>query len=74
VLSVSNDTLTDPNTREQYYLARVEVKEGELKKLGSFNVVPGMPVEVLISAGERTMLDYLVAPVEGLFRRAMKED
>lgn len=74
VLSVSNDTLTDPSTREQYYLARVEVKEGELKKLGSFNVVSGMPVEVLISAGERTMLDYLVAPVEGLFRRAMKED
>jgi hypothetical protein len=33
-----------------------------------------MPVEVLVSAGERTMLDYLVAPVEGLFWRAMKED
>jgi HlyD family type I secretion membrane fusion protein len=74
VISVSNDTLTDPATHEQYYLARVEVKEGEMHKLSSFKVVSGMPVEVLVSAGERTMLDYLVAPVEGLFWRAMKED
>jgi len=50
------------------------VKDEELAKLKRWVVVPGMPVEVLISAGKRTLLDYMVAPIEDLFRRAMRED
>lgn len=74
VISVSSDTLSDAATRESYYLARIEVREGELAKLRNLTVVPGMPVEVLISSGERTLLDYLVAPIQALFERAMRED
>lgn len=74
VISVSSDTLSDFTTKETYYLARIEVREGEMAKLRAITVVPGMPVEVLISAGERTLLDYLVAPVQALFERAMRED
>lgn len=74
VLSFATDTLTDPTTRETYYLTRVEANPGELEKLKQWNVMAGMPVEVLIVAGERTLLDYLVAPIEDLFGRALRED
>jgi len=74
VQSVATDTLTDPITKETYYLARIEVKDEELAKLKRWVIVPGMPVEVLISAGKRTLLDYMIAPVEDLFMRAMRED
>lgn len=74
VLSFATDTLTDPTTRETYYLARVEANPGELDKLKQWNIIAGMPVEVMIVSGERTLLDYLVTPVEQLFERAMRED
>ena len=74
VLSVATDTLTDPVTKETYYLARIEVKDEELEKLKRWVVVPGMPVEILVSAGKRTLLDYMIAPIEDLFMRAMRED
>jgi len=74
VLSFATDTLSDPATRESYYLARVEANPGELDKLKEWNIVAGMPVEVMIVSGERTLLDYLVTPVEQLFSRAMREE
>jgi len=74
VLSFATDTLSDPATRETYYLARVEANPGELDKLKQWNIIAGMPVEVMIVSGERTMLDYLVTPVTQLFERAMRED
>ncbi|MBW7850420.1 MAG: HlyD family type I secretion periplasmic adaptor subunit [Rhodospirillales bacterium] len=73
VSTISQDTLNDPQTGD-YYLARIEVADDELARLGDVTVVPGMPVEVLIAAGERTPLDYLVSPWLDLFERAMRED
>ncbi len=33
-----------------------------------------MPVETLIVTGERTLLTYLVQPIEDSFRRAFREE
>jgi hypothetical protein len=32
-----------------------------------------MPVEVAIETGERTALDYFLAPIEATFRKGMRE-
>jgi HlyD family secretion protein/epimerase transport system membrane fusion protein len=74
VRSVSADSLMDDVTGENYYLARVEVPQDELEKLGEdAKVFPGMPAEVLVMTGERTVLRYLVQPVLDSFRRAFRE-
>jgi HlyD family secretion protein/epimerase transport system membrane fusion protein len=74
VRSVSADSLVDEATGEHYFLARVEVPTEELDKLGpNAKVTPGMPAEVLIMTGDRTVLQYLVQPILDSLRRTFRE-
>ncbi len=59
---------------EQYYRAVVEVPAEEMAVLGDTVLIPGMPAEVLIKAGERTALDYLISPWTKIMRTAMREE
>lgn len=36
-------------------------------------LVPGMPAEVLIVTGERTLFGYLLQPFRDMFRRSLRE-
>lgn len=74
VLSVSADAITDERTGQKYYMARIELGKlpAELRKPNS--LYPGMPVEVMIITGSRTMLDYLLSPLIKSFGRAFRED
>ena len=56
-----------------YYLARVHVTEEGLKSLGSKKMQPGMPVEIVIKTGSRTLLQYLVSPLTKRIAASMKE-
>ncbi|HSK39162.1 MAG TPA: HlyD family type I secretion periplasmic adaptor subunit [Arenibaculum sp.] len=74
VRDVSADRLTDQETGLPYFLARVVVAEAELAQLGQgIEMVPGMPAEVLIETGERTMYDYLAGPFLDAVRRSFRE-
>ena len=42
--------------------------------LGALTLVAGMPAEVLIKTGERTLFQYLVRPARDAFARSMIED
>lgn len=59
-----------------YYLARVEVNPEGLADLAKKNLelVPGMPAEVLINTGARTLLEYLTRPLTDTFARSFIED
>lgn len=70
---VSPDLIQDKRNGRSYYTARVELNAGELAKLGSLKVVPGMPVEVFIETPERTVLSYLTKPLRDQANRAMRE-
>jgi HlyD family secretion protein len=48
--------------------------EPEVKLSGDVQLYPGMPAEVLLLTGERTFLEYLVAPMTRSFNRAFRED
>ncbi|WP_462381135.1 HlyD family type I secretion periplasmic adaptor subunit [Pseudomonas sp. Marseille-QA0892] len=74
VLSVSADRLINEDTGMPYYLARVGLTDEGARKLGSLKLLPGMPAEVLINAGERTMLQYLMQPATNAFARSMIEE
>jgi HlyD family type I secretion membrane fusion protein len=61
--TVSADRMIDERTGEPYFLAKVEVASGEIERASpDIELSPGMPAEVMILTGERTLLDYLVRP------------
>jgi membrane fusion protein, protease secretion system len=74
VTSVSGDLLTDPQNNTAYYLARTVVTPDGMKKLGKRQMQPGMPVEVVFTTGERTMLTYLLNPLIRRVSASMKEE
>lgn len=73
VASVSADTLEDERTGEVYYTANVEIAPEEMRKLEGLTLVPGMPTDVIIKAGEATALEYLISPLSDALARSFKE-
>jgi len=74
VVSISADVLVDPQTGISYYLARVGVTADGYKMLGKRQLQPGMPVEVILLGGERSMLTYLLSPLTKRLAASMKEE
>ncbi len=86
--SVSADLLSDEASGEEYYLARVELVETQAASIdldalypgmqaASIDLdalYPGMQAEVMIVTGERTVLDYILAPFSRSIDRALRED
>jgi HlyD family secretion protein len=74
VQTVSADRLIDDTTHQPYYLARVAVDRHTLERLApNVDLIPGMPVEVLIVTERRTMFDYLSKPFRDAFWRSFRE-
>jgi HlyD family secretion protein len=74
VRDVSADRITDPQSGTPYYLARVEVDRRQIHDLApDLELGAGMPAEVMIMSGERTLLQYLVEPLRDSLRRSFKE-
>lgn len=73
--SVSADIVSDnaPNS-PAHYLGRVRVTPEGMKKLGSRVLQPGMPAQIMVKTGERTMMSYILKPLLMRLRSAMKEN
>jgi HlyD family type I secretion membrane fusion protein len=74
VTRVSADALMDPRTGEPYFLATVAVTPEELARVPSAALYPGMPVDVSIVTGERSLLAYLAQPFSDSLAAAFRED
>ena len=76
LVSLSNDAITEMQgtTVTTYYLGRAEVTPEGIRKLGNRVMQPGMPAEVLIKTGERSLLTYLLHPLTKRVAAAMKEE
>lgn len=79
VESISKDLLTEPGLNPSqpgatYYLARVILTAEGLKKLGNHTMQPGMPVQVVIKTGERSLLTYLLHPFTKRMAASLKEE
>jgi HlyD family secretion protein len=73
VSRVSPDITTDQRTGQPYYTIRVELPVDEITKLGDVKLIPGMPVEAFVQTGDRTMMSYLVKPLQDQLMRAFRE-
>ncbi len=71
---LSADRLIDPSSDVAYYEGEVELVSADLALLGDVELIPGMPAEVVIKTGQRTMLGYLTSPMRRIFSKSLTED
>ncbi|MFK3774832.1 HlyD family type I secretion periplasmic adaptor subunit [Pseudomonas sp. NPDC089406] len=63
VALVSADQLLDERTGQPYYVLRSTVSEAALARLNGLVIRPGMPAELFVRTGERSLLNYLFKPL-----------
>lgn len=73
ILNIAADLTREERTGLQYYIARIEIPDSELSRVGHLKLFPGMPAEVQITTGYRTAWSYLMKPIEDQFAKAFKE-
>lgn len=73
VTRASADAAQDQKTGFTYYLIRVGLSASEIAKLGDLKLIPGMPVEAFIQTDDRTVISYLVKPLQEQIVRAFRE-
>lgn len=76
VTQVSADRTVDERTGQPYYKVRAIVTPEGAKMIAEhkMDVQPGMPVEMFVKTGERTLMSYLLKPVFDRSKTAMSED
>jgi len=73
VESVSGDRLVDDVTHLPYFLGIISVDPVSLPPKFASHLRPGMPAEVLVPTGERTVMSYLTDPLSRGLRRTFVE-
>jgi epimerase transport system membrane fusion protein len=76
IVEANKDNKDNRSSEASYYLARVAVSPAGLEALSAahLELVPGMPAEVLINTGARTLVQYLMKPLTDTFKRSLIED
>jgi membrane fusion protein, adhesin transport system len=74
VSTITADSLVDQNTGEPYYQVRVATRNSAIAKDGkSYSISPGMICNVEIMTGRKTVLSYLLKPINKARNEAMRE-
>lgn len=73
VRDVSPDATFDEATNSLYYKVEIEIDGSALRHLDDVRLVSGMPAEVFISLGNRSLFQYLFQPLFDSFHRAFRE-
>lgn len=71
---ISADVKLEKGGDQPFYASRIIIERDAISKLPeNIKLYPGMPTEVMITAGERTALDYLLDPLLTSVRRSFIE-
>jgi HlyD family secretion protein len=70
---VSADTSKDQQSNASFFTVRVALPEEERRHLAGLQLISGMPAEVFLQTGSRTMLSYLFKPITDQLQRAFVE-
>lgn len=75
VLSISADVVTSENSNEPpYFLARIMVPDENLTDEIREGLTAGMPADVVILTGERTVLQYITSPLTDAISKSLREE
>jgi len=71
---VAAERTVDQTTRQNYFAIRVSIDAKALKSDPRIQLRPGMPAEIFIETGDRTMLSYVTKPLCDQFARAFRDN
>lgn len=74
VTQVSADRLTDERTGLPYYNMKAKVTSEGMKQLSDQLIRAGMPVEIFIKTGERSLMSYLFKPILDRVHSSLSEE
>jgi protease secretion system membrane fusion protein len=74
ITQISADRSVDEHTGVPHYKVKAVVTPEGMKKLAQLQIRPGMPVELAVKTGERTMMNYLLKPIKDRAHTALGED
>jgi membrane fusion protein, protease secretion system len=74
VIVVGDDRIVEERSGMPYFKLLAEATPQGKKLLGDNKVRPGMPVDVFVKTGERTMMSYLLKPLLDRMHSSMRED
>jgi HlyD family secretion protein len=74
IYSLSADATFDEQTGASYYLARLEFDWEALPAELREKLLPGMPAEVYVQTGERSVLSYFLKPLTDQVARTFREE
>lgn len=73
VTRISPTSVVDEKTGQAFYRIVVGVSDKEMERLGGKKLVPGMPVEAFIATDQRTVMSYLIKPLQDQFNHVFRE-
>jgi protease secretion system membrane fusion protein len=74
VVNVSADRFIEEQTGQPYYKVTSKVAPEGMKLIYNLKIRPGMPVDMFVKTGERTMLNYLFRPILDHLKLSMSEE
>ena len=72
--SVSNDLVNDAELKQLFYLARISLTSEGMNTLAHRELQAGLPAEVLIKTGSRSLLSYLAYPLVRRLHKTFREE
>ncbi len=73
VTVVAPERTTEPQSQRSFYAVRVAIDQAELAR-EHMKLVPGMPADVFIETGHRSMLSYVTKPLRDQLARAFRDN
>ena len=73
VTAISADAFRDEKTQAFYYFVDVQLFESEMQKLGSVELLPGMPVDAFLKTENRSPASYVLRPITDFFSKAFRD-
>jgi len=73
IQSVSHDRLVDELNKQFYFLGVISLERSDIPEEYRSRIRSGMPAEVIVASGERTVLSYIVSPLSESLRKSFRE-
>jgi HlyD family secretion protein len=74
IYSLSADATVDQKTGTSFYLARLQFDRDALPTNLRDRLVPGMPAEIYVQTGQRSVLSYFLKPLTDQLARTFREE
>jgi len=74
VTVVAADRSTDAEGKVSFFPVRVRIDDKELARYPELALKPGMPAELFIETGNRSMISYITKPLRDQFARAFRDN